>query len=146
LLSFLNNQGIVFWIGENVDELSKMSSDNRQHLSDALGEIGFVLVTVLAKSNDFGAATARERCWILALHCGRCGLDVDAARELLNKMAADIALLKMSQLPLSDFLLEPTSEYLSSLLSAAAVNKSRSVASSTDKESNWLKTVEVALW
>ena len=74
LLDHLTQSQCKIWIGENVDELSKMSSDNRLFLMSELNARGWVCDLASLAAGDFGCVADRSRTWILALHCERVGI------------------------------------------------------------------------
>ena len=106
LLEFLGAHHPTVWIGENVDDLSKLQSDNRAFMLNELEKIGYVGETAFLDASKFGAATARKRTWILALHCDKLHIDAGKARSILKKMMLFIGTLRLEAMPLNNFLLK----------------------------------------
>ena len=46
--------GVGFYIGENVNELSKLGSENREHLVDRFSNMGWVLSTTFLQALQYG--------------------------------------------------------------------------------------------
>eukprot|EP00959_Pyramimonas_sp_CCMP1952_P322707 6752761-Pyramimonas_sp.AAC.1 len=137
LLSFLANHRPATWLGENVDEMDKVTSENRCHMIDKLGEIGYVVDTQVVHSSVHVAATARRRTWIIALQCNVLGLEVDEARSILKDMIKYIPSLQVKQLPLKDFLLNDKDKYVSEAFENAVKVHAQSSAESPASEAKW---------
>mmetsp|Transcript_6135 Transcript_6135/g.15729 ORF Transcript_6135/g.15729 Transcript_6135/m.15729 type:complete len:538 (+) Transcript_6135:43-1656(+) len=136
LLGFLENHDIKAWIGENVDEMSKESSGNRQFMMESLAAMGWVAETVRIESNKSGARTTRSRAWILAFSCERCQMSAPAARALIQKMVADIQQLQIDMLPLDDFLLDDCDDYVESYFESA-VDKQEGSRDTPQQDTKW---------
>eukprot|EP00959_Pyramimonas_sp_CCMP1952_P441822 9249358-Pyramimonas_sp.AAC.1 len=140
LVDFLANHRPAVWIGENVDEMSKVSSDNRCHMMEKLGDIGYVVDTIVLDSSEFGAATARKRTWIVALQCGVLNLEVVRAREIIKSVIKLVPTLKVAQIPLTNFLLGDSDPYVTEAFEHA--QKVHETASSTAASDKWKKDLQ----
>ena len=78
LLDHLNLPGstVRVWLGENVDDLAKMSSDNRAYLLERMAEGGWACDIRLLEASDFACSADRSRVWIIALHLARMGISM----------------------------------------------------------------------
>ena len=112
LLLYLETSNMYVWVGENLDDLDKVFSVNRQFMLQELGNIGWVADTVSLDSSQLGAPTARKRAYIIAINCYKCNLSPEDSRKLLTSIVTCIQKLVVPMLPLTDFLLEDNDPYM----------------------------------
>ena len=121
LLSFLDEcDTIGVWIGENVLEMSRLSSENRAELYNAMTPRGWVLQTRFLQGMDYGCLASRGRTWIIAIHAERVGLSRDDAHDRLTAVWELIEGLTISPntFTATDFLLDDSCDYVKAAANA----------------------------
>jgi site-specific DNA-cytosine methylase len=80
LLQYLRNDAPPVYIGENVDEIIDVFSENRLYLISAMRGAGYVTDVVKVDSSEYGHWTKRVRAYIVAFNLEKCELsDSEAA-------------------------------------------------------------------
>ncbi|CAK0829350.1 unnamed protein product [Prorocentrum cordatum] len=136
LIEFLATHPVKMWLGENVDEMRRGSSDNYQCMVDKLASVGFACETMKLDALNYGAATTRTRAFILGLSCQRSGLAPHEAQAVLRSMKQLVEKLQIGPFALKDFLLMPGHEYLKIQLEHLQSKDSQS-SSSNDSKQDW---------
>lgn len=133
-----------FYIGENVDDVNKGDSDNHAFVTEQLAEAGYVVDVVTLNSSSFGAVTERRRSWILGVHIGLTGLNVEEARLLIRSVFATVDRMKLEGplLPLQWYLLPADSAYVAQELGTGL----QSQDSRQQGETLWQKDMTNALF
>ena len=110
LLQELRQRPTDVYIGENVEEISDINSENRHYVLEALGGLGYLAETVVVEAQKFGSPAARTRTWVVALHCDRLRITTKLAHEKLNDIVELIHQLQLPAPPMEYFLLETDDE------------------------------------
>ena len=123
---------LTIYIGENVKDISLPSSENRAFLYEALSSRGWVADLRLLQATDYGARVQRARAWIIAVHAGRLGITVEAARHLLCQIFAVIDRLKVPPpLELEAMLLKDTDVYVKKHMAAVKASSEQALSASS---------------
>ena len=64
------------------------------------------------EASQHGLPQWRRRAWIVAVHCGRAGVDPNEAVKALKQVEATVRTLGMERIPLSEFVLSSTDPYI----------------------------------
>ena len=105
----------------------------RSEPRNRLADLGFVCDTKLVDSSEMGAATARRRTWILALHCDRLQVAVEEGRTIISSCFKYVESLKMKKpLPLNAFLLDDTDPYVEAFFNQQVEQKRKDTAVGKD--------------
>ena len=71
------------FIGENVKEMTKISSDNRTFMYESLAKHGWVSDIQLLEASEYGACVRRPRAWAIAYNAKRLGIEVPVAHRMV---------------------------------------------------------------
>lgn len=112
LLRLLTDQPPPVYIGENVDEITDLQSENRQYLIAAFGDCGYYTDVIKVDSHEYGHWTKRCRAYIVAFHLEQCSLDEFAAQKLIKKIFDLIRRLKLKPEPYKNFVLANNDPYV----------------------------------
>lgn len=139
LTKYLVTHEIPIYIGENVEELANVKSDNLFYFLETMREAGYAAVVQVLNAEDYKCAAKRKRSWIIAINMKRCGLNDDAAEALAHDMMATVKRLACGASDLQAFLLKDTNQRVLDEL------KRRQEQTSVAQESNWQPKVMSAL-
>lgn len=112
-LSFLDthvNQKVH--IGENVEEIAKPASANRQFLLEAFAARGWAVLVETLRAEKYGSATARCRAWIVAVHPERSGMSHAEAEETCRNIFLLVRQLEIESLADGLFMLDKNDAYV----------------------------------
>ena len=74
------------YIGENVEDLDSVNSENRSELLSVFGQAGYVVDSRLLKHSDYDGKSIRKRAFIVALNLAKCSLSHHEGLKLLGEM------------------------------------------------------------
>lgn len=117
-MSHLEVHGGQVVVCENLDEISKVTSEVRAHIMREFAQRGWVANVDTVKSKETGAITSRVRAYLIAMRPASFNIDKEAAHTLVNKMFATRKKLKSEPFPPDEVILRATDSYLSSALYA----------------------------
>lgn len=113
MLAFLDrHETVLCYIGENVDDVLRLESDNRAAIAELFTAMGWCLHVFEVEASSHGLPQWRRRAWIIAVHCGRAGITSKEANDALRKVEATVRRLEVDCVPLEELLLPNDDEYV----------------------------------
>ena len=113
---------VKMYIGENVDDVLRVKSDNRLAIVELFTARGWQLRLFELEAADYGLPQKRKRAWLIAIHPCRASVAMNEVSEVLAKVERTLRSLVLpatSALPLSDFFLPASDPYIKAQLEEA---------------------------
>ena len=108
------NPSIKVYIGENVDELLKVQSDNARAAREMFATHGWATRFFEMKSAEYGNPSSRGRAWSIGIHVSRSGRSEEECHSILADIVSQIEAFKVPPLAMDDVLLADDDPYVMS--------------------------------